>query len=70
MAQHEADIDRDEALARVMAIVNDKGGVGKTSIAANMAGQMAAAGFSVLLIDLNRQANLSDDLGFRGHQPR
>ena len=66
MAQHEADVDRDEALARVMAIVNDKGGVGKTSIAANMAGQMAAAGFSVLLIDLNRQANLSDDLGFRG----
>ena len=66
MAQHAEDVDRDEALARVLAIVNDKGGVGKTSIAANMAGQLAAAGFQVLLIDLNRQANLSDDLGFRG----
>lgn len=66
MAQHAEDLERDEALARVLAVVNDKGGVGKTSIAANMAGQLAAAGFSVLLIDLNRQANLSDDLGFRG----
>lgn len=65
MAQHQADLDRDEALARVLAIVNDKGGVGKTSIAANMAGQLAAAGFQVLLVDLNRQANLSDDLGIR-----
>lgn len=41
-------------------------GVGKTSIAANLAGQFAAAGYHCLLIDLNRQANLADDLGFRG----
>lgn len=54
------------ALFRVVALVNDKGGVGKTSISANLAGQMAAAGYRVLLVDLNRQANLSDDLGYRG----
>lgn len=56
--------DRD-ALARTIAMVNDKGGVGKTSIVANLAGQFAAAGYRCLLVDLNRQANLADDLGFR-----
>src|SRR5690349_22502122 len=60
------DEERDFALGRVIAIVNDKGGVGKTSIAANLAGQFAAAGYRCLLIDLNRQANLADDLGYRG----
>ncbi|RZT86871.1 cellulose biosynthesis protein BcsQ [Pseudonocardia sediminis] len=57
---------RDDALTRVIAVVNDKGGVGKTSVAANLAGQFAGAGYRCLLIDLNRQANLADDLGFRG----
>ena len=65
MAQHAEDLDREDALARVLAVVNDKGGVGKTSICSNVAGQLAAAGYQVLLVDLNRQANLSDDLGFR-----
>ena len=60
------DEERDFALGRVIAIVNDKGGVGKTSIAANLAGQFSAAGYRCLLIDLNRQANLADDLGYRG----
>lgn len=60
------DEERDFALGRVIAIVNDKGGVGKTSIAANLAGQFAGAGYRCLLIDLNRQANLADDLGYRG----
>src|SRR3954449_11382891 len=52
--------ERDFALGRVIAIVNDKGGVGKTSIAANLAGQFAGAGYRCLLVDLNRQANLAD----------
>ncbi|MDD7940991.1 ParA family protein [Actinomycetospora lutea] len=59
-----AGIDR-EALTRTIAMVNDKGGVGKTSLVANLAGQFAAAGYRCLLVDLNRQANLADDLGFR-----
>ncbi|MGD9531395.1 MAG: ParA family protein [Pseudonocardia sp.] len=60
--------DRDAALARVVAVVNDKGGVGKTSIAANLGGQFAGAGYRCLLVDLNRQANLADDLGYRGSE--
>jgi chromosome partitioning protein len=64
--KHAEAIARDAALSRVLAIVNDKGGVGKTSIAANLAGQFAAADYRALLVDLNRQANLADDLGFRG----
>jgi cellulose biosynthesis protein BcsQ len=48
---------------RVIAIVNGKGGVLKTTTAANLAGQAADAGHNVLLIDLDPQANLSEDLG-------
>ncbi|MDT7681811.1 MAG: chromosome partitioning protein [Pseudonocardiales bacterium] len=65
-AKRSNDEEREFALGRVVAIVNDKGGVGKTSIAANLAGQFAGAGYRCLLIDLNRQANLADDLGYRG----
>jgi chromosome partitioning protein len=66
VARRSKDEVRDFALGRVIAIVNDKGGVGKTSIAANLGGQFAGAGYRCLLIDLNRQANLADDLGYRG----
>ncbi|ANY10691.1 ParA family protein [Pseudonocardia sp. HH130630-07] len=65
MPDHAKRIARDEALARTVALVNDKGGVGKTTIAVNLAGQLAGAGFSVLLVDLNRQANVARDLGYR-----
>lgn len=54
-------------LTRVIALYNSKGGVGKTSIASNLAGWFAAADYRVLLVDLNRQANVADDLGYRGN---
>jgi cellulose biosynthesis protein BcsQ len=63
--RHTGAPDRERALSRVIAVSNEKGGVGKTSIVANVGGQLAAAGYPTLLIDLNRQANLSDDLGVR-----
>ncbi|MCW0213337.1 MAG: ParA family protein [Pseudonocardia sp.] len=66
MARRTRTGQREAALARVIAVVNDKGGVGKTSIAANLGGQFAGAGHRCLLVDLNRQANLADDLGYRG----
>ena len=51
------------ACRRVVAVVNGKGGVLKTTTAANIAGQAADAGHNVLLFDLDPQANLSEDLG-------
>lgn len=64
-AEHTGEREGAGALARTIAMVNDKGGVGKTSLVANLAGQFAGAGYRCLLVDLNRQANLADDLGFR-----
>lgn len=53
------------ALNRVIAVMNAKGGVGKTSITANVAGVMAEAGYRVLVVDLDPQGNLGRDLGYR-----
>ena len=47
-------------LAPVFLLLNMKGGVGKTTLAANLAGTFHASGKSVLLIDLDAQANLSN----------
>lgn len=55
-----------DALARCIAVVNGKGGVGKTSLTANLAGLYAAAGYRTLAIDLDPQGNLGDDLGYLG----
>jgi cellulose biosynthesis protein BcsQ len=68
VGRHASAQDRETLLARVIAVLNDKGGVGKTSVVANVGGQLAEAGYRVLFIDLNRQANLSDDLGVRGSE--
>ncbi len=48
-----------------VAVANAKGGVGKTSIVANLAGQAAVSGLRVLAIDLDPQGNLATDLGYK-----
>lgn len=51
-------------LSNTIAVVNSKGGVGKTSVAANLAGLAAHAGWRVLTVDVDAQGNLARDLGY------
>lgn len=52
-------------MTKVIAIANQKGGVGKTSTTVNLGAGLVRQGFDVLLVDMDSQANLTMALGFQ-----
>lgn len=59
--------DKHENAMKVIAVLNHKGGVGKTTTAVNAGAALAALGSKVLLADLDPQAHLTYSLGIMAH---
>ena len=50
-------------MAKTIAVVNQKGGVGKTTSTVNLAATVAAKGYNVLIVDIDPQGNATSGLG-------